>query len=219
MLSLSLGETNMFFKVWPPLKCTSTPCFLQMFFTLSPMPCEYGTTIWLLAGNLLLGVCFFFFCWWFLKIFLIAHVGYLHCTSTFSRCCSSCSANSGVELMVSALCERVLITLYLAAMLWLLSHGRYRSVCVGFLYTHMVKVPSAYTCGEIDCNEEYIGESGRTFGERYKEHLKAPSPIFLHQNSSGHVTTLNNFKIIAREENSLARTIRNLYTLGSTTPP
>ena len=45
--------------------------------------------------------------------------------------------------MVSALRERVLITLYLAAMLWLLSHGRYRSVCVGFLYTPMVKVPSS----------------------------------------------------------------------------
>ena len=66
----------------------------------------------------------------------------------------------------------------------------------------------SYTCGEIDCDEEYIGESGRTFGERYKEHLKAPSPIFLHQKSSGHETTLNNFKIIGREENSLARTIR-----------
>ena len=52
----------------------------------------------------------------------------------------------------------------------------------------------SYTCGEIDCDEEYIGESGRTFGERYKEQLKAPSPIFLYQNSSGHVTTLNNFK-------------------------
>ena len=66
----------------------------------------------------------------------------------------------------------------------------------------------SYTCGEIDCDEEYIGESGRTFAERYKEHLKAPSPIFLHQNSTGHTTTLNNFKIIAREDNSLARTIR-----------
>ena len=66
----------------------------------------------------------------------------------------------------------------------------------------------SYTCGEIDCDEEYIGESGRTFGERYKEHLKAPSPIFLHQNSSGHETTLSNFKIIGREENSLARTIK-----------
>ena len=45
--------------------------------------------------------------------------------------------------MVCALCVKVLITLYLAAKLWFLSHGRYRSVCVGFLYTPMVKVPSA----------------------------------------------------------------------------
>ena len=28
----------------------------------------------------------------------------------------------------------------------------------------------------IDCKDEYIGEPSRTFGERYKEHLKAPSP-------------------------------------------
>ena len=66
----------------------------------------------------------------------------------------------------------------------------------------------SYTCGMIDCNEEYIGESGRTFRERYKEHLKAPSPIFLHQSNSGHETTLDNFKIIGREDNSLARTIK-----------
>ena len=66
----------------------------------------------------------------------------------------------------------------------------------------------SYTCGEIDCDEEHIGESGRTFGERFKEHLKAPSPIFLHQNNSGHETTLNNFRIIGREDNNLARTIK-----------
>ena len=65
----------------------------------------------------------------------------------------------------------------------------------------------SYTCGMIDCDEEYIGESGRTFGERYKENLKAPSPIFLHQSNSGYVTTLDNFKITGREGNSLARTI------------
>ena len=66
----------------------------------------------------------------------------------------------------------------------------------------------SYTRGMIDCNEEYSEESGRTFGERYKEHLKAPSPIFLHQNMSGHVTTLENFRIIGREDNNLARTIK-----------
>ena len=66
----------------------------------------------------------------------------------------------------------------------------------------------SYSCGSIDCGEEYIGESGRTFGERYKEHLKAPSPIFQHQNISGHETSIENFKIIGREDNSLARTIK-----------
>ena len=53
------------------------------------------------------------------------------------------STSFGVEQMVCALCDRVLITLYLAAILWLLSHGRYRSVCVGFLDTSIVKVQSA----------------------------------------------------------------------------
>ena len=33
----------------------------------------------------------------------------------------------------------------------------------------------SYSCGKIDCDEEYIGESGRTFGEGFKEHLKAQS--------------------------------------------
>ena len=66
----------------------------------------------------------------------------------------------------------------------------------------------SYSCGRIDCDEEYVGESGRIFGERFKEHLKAPSPIFGHQNSSGYETSMENFKIIGREEDSLARTIK-----------
>ena len=74
--------------------------------------------------------------------------------------------------------------------------------------TNKNSVIYSYTCGMIDCNEEYIGESGRIFGERYKEHLKAPSPIFIHQSNSGHETTMDNFKIIGRENNSLARTIK-----------
>ena len=31
-----------------------------------------------------------------------------------------------------------------------------------------------YKCGRVDCNEEYIGQSSRTFGERFREHQKAP---------------------------------------------
>ena len=37
-----------------------------------------------------------------------------------------------------------------------------------------------YQCGELTCNEEYIGETSTTFGERFKEHLKEPSPIHVH---------------------------------------
>ena len=35
-----------------------------------------------------------------------------------------------------------------------------------------------YKCDRVVCDEEYIRESSRTFGERFKEHQKAPSPIF-----------------------------------------
>ena len=43
-----------------------------------------------------------------------------------------------------------------------------------------------YTCPHINCTEQYIGESGRTLGDRYKEHLKAPSPIHLHTLNSAY---------------------------------
>ena len=33
-----------------------------------------------------------------------------------------------------------------------------------------------YKCDRVECDEEYIGESLRTFWERFKEHQKAPSP-------------------------------------------
>ena len=33
-----------------------------------------------------------------------------------------------------------------------------------------------FKCDRLESDEEYIGETARTFGERFKEHLKAPSP-------------------------------------------
>ena len=36
-----------------------------------------------------------------------------------------------------------------------------------------------YQCGDLGCDDEYIGETSRTFGERYKEHLKAPSTFII----------------------------------------
>ena len=35
-----------------------------------------------------------------------------------------------------------------------------------------------YKCGRVECDIDHVGESSRTFGERFREHLKAPSPIF-----------------------------------------
>ena len=50
-----------------------------------------------------------------------------------------------------------------------------------------------YQCGDLTCDDEYIGETSRTFGERYKEHLKAPSTIHHHSSQTGHPTSHNNF--------------------------
>ena len=68
-------------------------------------------------------------------------------------------------------------------------------------------------CNKIDFDEEYIGESSRTFGERYKEHLKAPSPIFWHQSNTGHTTTVENFRIIGREGNNMSEASKKPYIL------
>ena len=55
---------------------------------------------------------------------------------------------------------------------------------------------------------EYIGESSRTFAERFKEHLKPPSPIYDHSNISGHSVTIDNFSIVGREDQNLKRAIK-----------
>ena len=65
-----------------------------------------------------------------------------------------------------------------------------------------------YKCDRLECDAEYIGETARTFGERYKEHPKAPSPIHDHCNTSAHNITLNNFRIVGREEHNLFRLIK-----------
>ena len=66
----------------------------------------------------------------------------------------------------------------------------------------------SYKCGRVECDEEYIGESSRTFGERFKEHQKAPSPIYDHFNNTGHTISVDNFNIVAREDINLRRAIK-----------
>ena len=71
-----------------------------------------------------------------------------------------------------------------------------------------------YQCGDLGCDDKYIGETSRTFGERYKEHLKAPSAIHHHSSQTGHPTNHNNFQIIGREGHNLARNIKESFYIG-----
>ena len=65
-----------------------------------------------------------------------------------------------------------------------------------------------YKCGRVECDEEYIGESSRTFEELFREHLKVPSQIHDHYNITGHNVTIENFSIVGREDQNLIRTIQ-----------
>ena len=57
-------------------------------------------------------------------------------------------------------------------------------------------------------HEEYIGETSRTPGETRREHLKQPSPIHRHSQSTGHSIENTNFNITGREDWGQARTIK-----------
>ena len=65
-----------------------------------------------------------------------------------------------------------------------------------------------YQCGDLGCDDEYIGEPSRTFGEGYKEHLKDSSPIHQQSNQTGHPASHNKSQIIGREGHNLARNIK-----------
>ena len=48
-----------------------------------------------------------------------------------------------------------------------------------------------YKCGKwVDSEDEYTEESGRTFAERFREHMRAPSPIYDHYNTTSHEVSL-----------------------------
>ena len=65
-----------------------------------------------------------------------------------------------------------------------------------------------YQCGDLGCDDEYLGETSRTLGERYKEHLKAPLAIHHHSSQTGHPSSHNNVNLIGREGHNLARNIK-----------
>ena len=75
-----------------------------------------------------------------------------------------------------------------------------------------------YKCGGVDCEEEYIGESGRMCAERFKEHMRAPSPIHDHHNTTGHELSLDNFNIVGREDQNIARAIKEAILIRVNDP-
>ena len=75
-----------------------------------------------------------------------------------------------------------------------------------------------YKCDRVDCDEKYIGELARNFEESFKEHLKAPSPIYDHLNISDHAVTNDNFSILGREDQNLMRTIKEALYIRVNNP-
>ena len=76
----------------------------------------------------------------------------------------------------------------------------------------------SYQCPQLDCNDECIGETARTLGERRKEHLKQPSPIHGHSQATGHPIDNNKFNIIGREDWGQARTIKESIDIRVNNP-
>ena len=63
-----------------------------------------------------------------------------------------------------------------------------------------------------------MGETSRTLDERYRKHLKEPSPIHAHSLQTGHNSTPDNFNIIGREDQGLARTIKEAIYIRVNNP-
>ena len=76
-----------------------------------------------------------------------------------------------------------------------------------------------YQCPHTNCTSSYIGESGRTLGDRIKEHFKAPSPIHLHSSTTGHPMDPNQFSIVHKEVKSQHGTIKEAMFICAQDPP
>ena len=65
-----------------------------------------------------------------------------------------------------------------------------------------------FQCGDLTCDDENIGETSRTFGERFKEYLKELFSICTHSINTCHPTTQHNLQIIGREDHAITRNIK-----------
>ena len=72
-------------------------------------------------------------------------------------------------------------------------------------------VINRFKCTQTGFKEEYIGESGRSLGDRFKEHLKNPGPIYKHGNTTGHHINVDSFSIVSGEVHIITRTIKEVH--------
>ena len=75
-----------------------------------------------------------------------------------------------------------------------------------------------YECARMVYEEEYIGELGRTFAERFREHMWVPSSIHDHHSTTGHDLSVENFSIVGREDQSIARSIKETILIRVNDP-
>ena len=75
-----------------------------------------------------------------------------------------------------------------------------------------------YKCNRVDCDDEYRGESSRTCGKRFREHLKAPSQIYDHFTITADSTSIDNLSIVGREDQNLIRAIKEAIYIRVNNP-
>ena len=77
--------------------------------------------------------------------------------------------------------------------------------------------PIQSQCGVIyhikcpDCQKDYVGETGRNLGTRFKEHTNlkgSNSAIKEHQDNTGHRCTIKNIKILGKEDHWYRRKVK-----------
>ena len=75
-----------------------------------------------------------------------------------------------------------------------------------------------YKSDRVECDEENISETARTFGQRFKKHLKVTCSIYDYSNNTGHTTTVDSFSIVEREDQNLSITIKESIYIKVTGP-
>ena len=65
--------------------------------------------------------------------------------------------------------------------------------------TQKSRVLYRFKFDRMQCDEESVGESARTFEGRFKEYLKVPSLIYEQQTTRGHSTYMDNFSNVERK--------------------